>query len=348
MPELRKSVSFTDVLHLAPVIEQLTSAAGRKERGAVELSHGANAVVFALPAGAGTALLPDERRVELSDLVVKCGRWRSRRHFDEEVELSRVAAAAGLGPVLYYASAVPLEHGVVQGIIAMERLTQPTLYRWLHWMTRSERVVNKQPNVGAWTISDEALKLPLVKVWIAECRRLRSALIAAGIAHGDWHERNLIMDVPAARTLTAVGKNPSPLEHHETKSLIMKAIAAGPAAGQARLLVIDYGGAKRLKSKIGRFFAFICIDRHLVDPDEESPSPPSALSRQVSAKSRATFGRVMRTSSRAVDLSARGGSLRSNGSAKPEPSKVGAASLARTSSSSVHQFTSVDIARPTS
>jgi len=211
------------------------------------------------------------------------------KSFDMEVRMQRRAAMAGCAPLLFHAACQPVaaqssaSRGAVFGTIAMERLTQPTLYRWLHQVTREQRRKSGASNVGAWSISREALHEPVVKAWEREAKRLQAALVRAGVKHGDWHERNLVFDVPAARALTAVGRTPSPLEHHALRELIMQAIAQGPSGGAARMLVIDFEGSKPLGGMVDRFFASMCIDRHIVDPDEEPPSP---LSRQASSNKR--------------------------------------------------------------
>lgn len=264
---------------IADACSALDTKEGREAHGAHELGHGANATVYSFPLGSGSARLASGALVELSSLVVKCGRWRSSTLFEQEARVQRAAAAAGCAPPLHYAAYFPdvgasgASAGAVRGVMAMERLTQPTFYRWLHWVTREQRRKANAANAEAWTISPQALRDSTVRAWEKESQRLLAALIKAGVAHGDWHERNLVFDVPTARDATAVGRAPTPLQHYETKKLIKEAIWAGPAAGKARLLVIDYGGARQLRGRVDRFFARICIDRHLVDPDEEPPSP---------------------------------------------------------------------------
>lgn len=266
--------------------QALGSVAGRSAHGALEVSHGANATVYGYPLGSGYARLASGELIQLSDIVVKAGQWRSAKAFDEEILTHRLGEAAGCAPRLFNYSFEPV-HGAsraskaaVQGVMAMERLTQPTFFRWLHWVTRDQRRKAHAANVAVWTISSEALHDETVKAWERESRRLFKRLVKAGVSHGDWHERNLIFDVPEARAATAVGRKPTPLEHHDTKALIKEAIAAGPAAGRARLLVIDYGGAKPLHGRFDRFLAGIFINRHIVDADEEPPSP---ISRNISA-----------------------------------------------------------------
>lgn len=143
----------------------------------------------------------------------------------------------------------------------------------LFWLTKAER---RKAGILSqhWSIDREALAAPAARAWAAETRRLKEALLSAGIEHGDWHERNLVFDVPEAHALAfAPG-----VDHKVVKHAIEAAIADGPASGRARLYVIDYGSARLLRSQLDRTCACLCWSKRLVDPTEE---PPSHVSRQI-------------------------------------------------------------------
>jgi predicted Ser/Thr protein kinase len=84
------------------------AANGPRATGAIELSHGANAIVYsflpALGAAAGVVDATNGDAVPLCDVVIKVGKWPSAKAFAAEVALHRTAAAAGCAPRLYYAS----------------------------------------------------------------------------------------------------------------------------------------------------------------------------------------------------------------------------------------------------
>jgi predicted unusual protein kinase regulating ubiquinone biosynthesis (AarF/ABC1/UbiB family) len=107
--------------------------------------------------------------------------------------------------------------------------------------------------------------------------RLLDQLVNAGVAHGDVHERNLVFHVPEAREQIAPGHIETLDEYCANKTIIMDAINAGPRGGRARLLLIDFGGAREVRGRVERFIAKSFIERHLVDPDEEPPPPLSTL-----------------------------------------------------------------------
>jgi hypothetical protein len=209
-------------------------------------------------------------------VAIKVGQWPSAKAFAAEVALHRTAAAAGCAPRLYYASTprrVRASGESVAGELVIERLTQPTFYRWLHWLTHEERMLRGSHD-ESWHISKQALRAPIFRKWFAEIKRLGGALIDAGVSHGDWHERNLVFHVPELKERTTVGQRETYAHHAETKALIMRAIAAGPEAGLARLYVIDYGCARAITGRVERLLArALGHDRHLVDASEEPPTP---------------------------------------------------------------------------
>jgi hypothetical protein len=254
---------------IAQICAALADPAGLARVGAIELNHGANAKVYSWRTGPRRAILakPEGAVVPVCDIVVKLGRWDSAKDFVDEVDLQGVAHAAGCAPRVLHSHYELDATGKALGVLAMERLTQPTVFRWLHWLTRA----NGQP--ASWTISSKALHLPIVAEWLVEVNRLSAALVRAGVKHGDWHERNLVFDVPEVKALTAIGVEESPLEHHAIIEAMLDAIGAGVKAGRARLYVIDYGGAKRLRGTTERWCAAWCMDRRIVDADEEPPSP---------------------------------------------------------------------------
>jgi hypothetical protein len=173
----------------------------------------------------------------------------------------------------------------------IERLTQPTFYRWLHWLSLEEGALRGSKD-KSWHISKHALRAPIFRKWFAEIKRLGSALIDAGVSHGDWHERNLVFHVPGLKVRTTVGQRETYEHHAETKALIMRAIAAGPEAGLARVYVIDYGCARAISGRVERFLArALGHDRHLVDADEEPPTP-CALDRRWHSPAHAAAARL--------------------------------------------------------
>jgi hypothetical protein len=134
--------------------------------GAIEINRGANAAIFSFALGSGSALLATGETVPLSDIVVKVGRWRTQTAFDDEARLQRVSADAGCAPPVFYSTAQPIGDGstAVKGSLAMLRLTEPTLWRWMHWLTFQHRQAQGSANL-AWTIDKAALKLPIFKAW---------------------------------------------------------------------------------------------------------------------------------------------------------------------------------------
>lgn len=181
-------------LDLKDVCEIAADAARRHEVSAYELTRGQNAVVYGFDDWSVLATVDGAapgstaaRTLPLCSVVAKIGRWTSKDSFEREVRIHGIAADAGLAPRIYY-SHVTIVNGRMRGTIAMQRLTQPTYFRWLFWLSRQLRHMHERNALG-WDIDKQALRLPIQKAWTRECKRVQTALFDAGIEHGDWHER---------------------------------------------------------------------------------------------------------------------------------------------------------------
>lgn len=281
-------------LPIAEACSGLHVKATRVSKGAIEVNRGAFAEVFAYPRSLDEAVLEDGTSILLEDLVIKVGRYHTPEEFEAELKMARRAAAAGLAPRVLFGQLEPVEPAadgtrskILHGTIVMERLTTPTLLRWLFWVSQDYQR-KKGVAKPRWEIVPAALKLPIVRVWTTEVDRMQKALIKAGIHHGDWHERNIVFDVPAVRALTVRGDDFEDVVHDRVKEAIMKAIAAGPSAGRARIMLIDFAGATEIRTQLGTRTAMLCVNRHLADPSEErrSPTRSQRVSKQGSAMKR--------------------------------------------------------------
>ena len=67
--------------------------------------------------------------VKSENLAVKIGRWKSLRRFENEVRLQQAAAEAGVAPRIFFSESEPAPRQMTAGVIGMERLTGPTLFR---------------------------------------------------------------------------------------------------------------------------------------------------------------------------------------------------------------------------
>mmetsp|Transcript_14253 Transcript_14253/g.23736 ORF Transcript_14253/g.23736 Transcript_14253/m.23736 type:complete len:451 (-) Transcript_14253:243-1595(-) len=237
-------------------------------------------------------------------MVVKVGAWRSQRHYSCEVELHKRAAGAGFSPRVFFESSSIEGTRPFLGVIAMERLNGPTLLKWLMWQTKklhcAEAEEGKLPawkrrENEQWAVDPRIAKLPLVREWNLEARRIRKALAAKHINHGDVHERNFVFDVPKAKLIQLADaeqtpdsfgwdssasvssmESPEAADEKRMKRWLMSEIAKGPL-GSARLVIIDFGSASNMgTSRASQLFHYLFMDgRRLADPSEETRSPPT-------------------------------------------------------------------------
>lgn len=184
----------------------------------------------AVSAARETTKSEDVRTVPLHDVCFKIGGWSNYEALVAECNAQAAAARdAGLAPAVYY-HAWPLPHpeplfssfGAKSGVLAMQRLTGPTLLRWLQWTRQTDR--------GDWP---------------AEVFRLRQKIADIGLFNPDTHENNIMFDVSDEAVRAAV------FEHHEpsidpqpaVRAMLLEAIARGPGRG-AQLMLCDWGCAR--------------------------------------------------------------------------------------------------------
>jgi len=264
---------------------------------ACQVGAGQFAQVLALNGVFGVYL--ESGQVVREPMVLKFGTWRSRSHYRREVDLHKAAAEAGLSPRVFFESSSAEGARPYLGVIAMERLTGPTLLKWLMWQTKKLHLADaeqgklpawKRQENEQWAVDPRTAELPLVREWNAEARRIRKVLASERINHGDLHERNFVFDVPRARLSQLADAEQadyaesSSLEAADEKSMkrwLMSAVGEG-VQGSARLLIIDFGRASSMgTSRASRLFHLLFKDgRRLADPSEESRSPPTPRPRR--------------------------------------------------------------------
>jgi len=300
---------------LDQVREAVLTPEGRRAYDVIELSKGACAVVYTFTGPARTMTLgpcdADGPHVPLNSVIVKVGKWKRVADLYAEVDIQRTANELGLAPAVYDFAVVGKAGAKVSGVVVMQRLTQPTYYRWLHWISREHRRSCGQ-GAGSWSIDRDALQLPAAKAWEHEAVRLRKALRTSGINHGDWHERNLVFDVPEVRERFFDMESPrdcgdgegGEAEYKSLKHVMIEAIQAGPEAGRARLYVIDFGEARRIESAIEQRCAWAFFSRRIVDDSEEAPSNLTRQHTTLRLDSRTVGDRVKRLGSRRAQKAA--------------------------------------------
>jgi len=190
---------------------------------------------------------------------------------EREVELQSAAAAAGLAPRIFFSTWLGGSGKDAIGLISMQRLSQPTFFKWLIWQTEAHRDTLRSAAARArsqeYLVDPKVAKSPLYKTWAAEARRLRAGLRTLGIAHGDVHENNLVFHVEA-ETCPTDEEMASDDGRPARKKRLLDTIALGPS-GPARLLIIDFGRAKSVKGRL----AWLMEDvfgggRRMVDPTQ--------------------------------------------------------------------------------
>lgn len=236
------------------------------------LGSGAYARVMLLKDGCGkTVCASEDTAVEACRMALKQGRWADRSAFEREVELQSAAAAAGLAPRIFFSTWLGGSGKDAIGLISMQRLSQPTFFKWLIWQTEAHRDTLRSAAARArsqeYLVDPKVAKSPLYKTWAAEARRLRAGLRTLGIAHGDVHENNLVFHVEA-ETCPTDEEMASDDGRTARKKRLLDAIALGPS-GPARLLMIDFGRAKSVKGRL----AWLMEDvfgggRRMVDPTQ--------------------------------------------------------------------------------
>ena len=108
-------------------------------------------------------------------------------------------------------------------------------------------------------------RLPLVKAWAAEARKVRRALNDSGIRHGDVHDANVVFDVSSCADQVFRG---SMGDAKQLKRVLMREIGRGPSLSSAKLVVVDFGRARKADG-FSRWLLRACGDDHrMVDPQD--------------------------------------------------------------------------------
>mmetsp|Transcript_30574 Transcript_30574/g.93577 ORF Transcript_30574/g.93577 Transcript_30574/m.93577 type:complete len:496 (-) Transcript_30574:658-2145(-) len=170
--------------------------------------------------------LASRKMVGAAQVAIKDGNWSSRANFEAEVSTQERAALAGVAPEIFFCrwlGANPRlgsRSSAGRGIIGMERLSQPSFFQWLRWLTiERRRELAARPKVGwralasvneeeTWLIDPIVMKQPIVLLWRKEAKRLQAELRQLRIAHGDIHDMNFVFHVPEHELTDAeVGAN---------------------------------------------------------------------------------------------------------------------------------------------
>ena len=135
----------------------------------------------------------------------------------------------------------------------------------LLWVSRD---FSRRPGFGSkerWLIDPRVHRLPLVKAWASEARRARKALNDAGIRHGDVHDANVVFDVSSCADKVFRG---SMGDAKALKRVLMREIGKGPSQSSAKLVVVDFGRARKADG-FSRWLLRACGDDHrMVDPQD--------------------------------------------------------------------------------
>ena len=211
--------------------------------------------------------------VPTTELAIKIGRFASRERFEREVEIQSLCAKAGIAPRVLSSKwdSAPGKTGV----IVMERLTQPSYFRWMIWLSKDLGRVTTLPDRDEYLIHPKVASVALVQKWAAEVRKLKTALAGLDVYHGDCHDQNIVFDVPQHRREIF-----STEDKKARKRLLMRYIALGPG-GPARLVFIDFGDSLRVTSFAGKLCLFACgAGEKFADPEfehEELTDPESEV-----------------------------------------------------------------------
>ena len=159
------------------------------------------------------------------------------------------------------------------------------------WVSRD---FSRRPGFGSkerWLIDPRVHRLPLVKAWAAEARKVRRALNDSGIRHGDVHDANVVFDVSSCADKVFRG---SMTDAKQLKRVLMREIGKGPSQSSARLVVVDFGRARKADG-FSHFLLRACGDDHrMVDPQDcERVSDVTELDSRISdLDSEAYIGKV--------------------------------------------------------
>jgi hypothetical protein len=204
------------------VVRALADPALRAKLPIQPIGHGANAKVWlaslaVVPGAWGRGEGGQPKRcgsciaaMGATHLAIKDGVWRSEADFVAEVTVQERAASAGVAPQVYFWRWLGrADSGTAgRGVIGMARLTQPSFFQWLRWLTvqrrRQEAAARANhrwrgivsPPSEEWLIDSAVLKLPIVARWRGEAKRLQAELRRLNIAHGDVHDMNFVFHVP--------------------------------------------------------------------------------------------------------------------------------------------------------
>jgi len=262
----------------------------RAAAGLTSLGRGAYADVVCFNAAAPVECEGLEDKVPARRLAVKVGAWPSEKQFNRECDCQQAASLATTAPAVRARAWAGGAAGV--GAIVMDRLTCPSFHVWLMWVSRD---FSRRPGFKTkerWLVDPRVHRLPLVKAWAAEARRVRKALNDAGIRHGDVHDANVVFDVANCADKVFRG---GIAQGKRLKRLLMREIGKGPALSSARLVVVDFGRAKKTTNGLYRFLLKACGDDHrIVDPEDcERASDVTDMDACVSdLESEAYIGRV--------------------------------------------------------
>jgi hypothetical protein len=175
----------------------------------------------------------DECMIPLHEIAFKVGSWRRSQDLENEVNMQETASLAGLAPApihcAWLATTAPTPF---RGVLAMRRLTGPTLYKWLRLLAR-----------------DNVRSLEGAGPWLREAQRLRHRIGDLGLVNTDIHDNNLVFDVTDPTIRAAVFREREPSAALQAQ--LLAAIAQGPTAqgnakAGARLVLVDWGLARPL------------------------------------------------------------------------------------------------------
>ena len=113
------------------------AAAFRLPRAATERSdEKARVRLYAPPVALAQPVSPIRMQAPIStrELAIKIGTFPSKERFDREVEIQTLCAQHGVAPNVLSSSwdSAPGKYG----ILVMERLTQPSYFRWMVWVSK--------------------------------------------------------------------------------------------------------------------------------------------------------------------------------------------------------------------
>ena len=163
----------------------------------------------------------DECMIPLHEIAFKVGSWRRSQDLENEANMQETAWLAGLAPApihcAWLATTAPTPF---RGVLAMRRLTGPTLYKWIRLLAR-----------------DDVRSLEGAGPWLREAQRLRHRIGDLGLVNTDIHDNNLVFDVtdPTIRAAVFREREPSEALQAHLLAAIAQAWALPPKATPRRV-----------------------------------------------------------------------------------------------------------------